>query len=136
MGCTAPYAPSLRSTKFIHQSIPLSELSKNMQLFFAGRASDASYSASKCENRNYNLGRNFVHIGARAMISMAFNPAHRDASESYIIYPKKYRLSLIFIVHPEIYPLSPKLILCSVYSVLSQKMPFIPKISFILKIYR
>ena len=105
--------PHLRSTKFIHQSIPLGKLSTIMQLFFAGRTSDASYSASKCENRKYNLGYNFVHIGAREMILVAFDPAHRDASKSYIIYPKKYRLSLIFIVYPKIYPLSQKFIVCS-----------------------
>ena len=43
-------------------------------------ASVARYSASKFENRNYNLGYNFLYIGARAMILVAFCQARRDSS--------------------------------------------------------
>ena len=65
----------------IGRSIPLLEMSKNLQKFLPGRASDARYNASKSQNRNYNLGYNFVHIQAREMSLVASDWARRDESK-------------------------------------------------------
>ena len=47
--------------QMICHSLPLheNEMSTNPQKFLTAHASDASYSASKCQNLNYNLAYNF-----------------------------------------------------------------------------
>ena len=59
--------------------VPLDEMSTNLQKLFAAHASDASYSASKCQNRNYNLAYNFVYIWAAKMILIPLDSAQRAA---------------------------------------------------------
>ena len=51
--------------------------STNPQKFLTAHSSDASYSASKCQNRNYNLAYNFVHIRAAKMILVGLVPQFR-----------------------------------------------------------
>ena len=74
------------------------------------RASDAWYSASKFENRNYNFGYNFVHIEARALVLVASDWAHLDELKWYIIFPESIVYPKILSFIPKIYRLSPKFI--------------------------
>ena len=108
----------------------LSELSTNIQLF-SGRASDASYSASKCKNRNYNFDHILVYVDDRAMISVAFYSALRDASNDVKFIPKSI-VYPFFIVYLKIYCLFRTLIVSSI-SFQTMFLVFILKISFILK---
>ena len=75
-------------------------------------ASDAWYSASKFENRNYNFGYNFVHVEARALVLVASDMAHRDELKWYIIYSESIVYPKILSFIPKIYRLSLKFILC------------------------
>ena len=122
---------NVKSTKFqlnlqvniqmIGRSIPLHELSMNLQKFGGGRASDARYSASKSENRNYNFGYNFVHIEARVLILVGSDWAYRDKSKWYIIYPES-------IVYPQNLSFVPQSVPIIIFRFYPKILSFVPKI--------